>query len=278
MLAQVTAGVRSFRPQLSLIVPKSFSKRTLQIHVSSSPYSRLTSARANNTAASRPTGLEIAPWTNSPQNQEALTRLLNRFESLPGLDPTEDEAKWFLRDRNFDVEEAYTKLVTCLRWRKEFNVHRVRYESVKREADTGKAYLHEHQDIYGRPVLVIRVSKHVIGQFTERQSQELCTYFIEQAIAARPEGIDTVMGIFDLKGFTIFNADFNFVRFLIQAFFNYYPKMAGEVLMVDAPSAFLASYELMRPALGKYGNLIRFVKRAEVARYFSPEAVPNEFR
>lgn len=69
--------------------------------------------------------------------------------------------------------------------------------------------------------------RHVIGQFSERQSQELCTYFIEQAVAARPESVDTVMGIFDLKGFTVFNADFSFVRFLIQAFFNYYPKMAG---------------------------------------------------
>lgn len=68
----------------------------------------------------------------------------------------------------------------------------------------------------------------MIGQFSERQSQELCTYFIEQAIAARPEGVDTVMGIFDLKNFSVFNADFSFVRFLIQAFFNYYPKMAGE--------------------------------------------------
>lgn len=90
---------------------------------------------------------------------QALERLLGRFESQPGLNPTEDEAKWFLRDRNFDPEEAYSKLLTCLSWRREFNVHHVSFERVKREAATGKAYLHDSTDIHGRPVLVIRVSR-----------------------------------------------------------------------------------------------------------------------
>lgn len=92
---------------------------------------------------------------------QALERLLGRFESQPHLNPTEDEAKWFLRDRNFDLDEAYSKLLTCLRWRREFNVHHVNFERVKREAATGKAYLHDRTDIHGRPVLVIRVSRCV---------------------------------------------------------------------------------------------------------------------
>lgn len=53
---------------------------------------------------------------------------------------------------------------------------------------------------------------------------------------------------------------------------------AGEVLMVDAPSAFIGPYNIMKPALGKYGNLIRFVSRAEVTSYFTPATVPPEFR
>jgi len=47
--------------------------------------------------------------------------------------------------------------------------------------------------------------------------------------------------------------------------------------MVDAPSAFLGPYELMKPALGKYGNLIRFVKREEVPAFFAPGTVPRDF-
>ena len=119
--------------------------------------------------------------------------------------------------------------------------------------------------------------RHVVGQFPPRKSQELCVYYIEKAIEARPDGIDTVIGIFDLKGFGLQNADFVFVKFLIDAFFNFYPRRAAEVLMVDAPLAFMAPYEAIKPALGKYGNLIKFVSRHRLRQYFEAGKVPSDF-
>ena len=38
----------------------------------------------------------------------------------------------------------------------------VSYEDISRESATGKAYLHNHTDIYGRPALVVRVSRCTI--------------------------------------------------------------------------------------------------------------------
>jgi len=102
-------------------------------------------------------------------------------------------------------------------------------------------------------------------------------YHIERAIGARAEGVDNVVGIFDLRGFGPRNADFRFVRFLMQAFFYYYPKRAGEILMVDAPWAFMPPFELVKPLLGKYSQLIRFVSVAEAREYFEPGCVPAEF-
>jgi hypothetical protein len=102
-------------------------------------------------------------------------------------------------------------------------------------------------------------------------------YYIERAIEARPQGVDTVIGIFDLRGFGLQNADFTFVRFLIEAFFDFYPRRAAEVLMVDAPIAFMAPYEMIKPTLGKYGNLIKFVSRAQVRQYFAPGTAPEDF-
>lgn len=201
-----------------------------------------------------------------------------RFEGCPYGQPTEEEAKWFLRDRRFDASEAYDKLSATLRWRAESGIHRVRYERVAREAATGKAYLHTHLDRFSRPALVIRVARHKVGQFTERESQELCIYYIEKAIDARPPGVDNVLGIFDLRGFSVSNADFGFVRFLIQAFFFYYPRRAGEVLMVDAPWAFMPPYELMKPLLGKYAQLIRFVSTADLRDYFPGDTLPDDFK
>ena len=37
----------------------------------------------------------------------------------------------------------------------------------------------------------------------------------------------TVLGIFDLRGFTSANADWGFVRFLVDIFFLYYPKVGA---------------------------------------------------
>ena len=116
--------------------------------------------------------------------------------------------------------------------------------------------------------------RHKIGEFSERDSQRLCAYYVEQAVKSRPPGVDTVLGVFDVAGFGLQNADFAFVRFLIQCFFFYYPKRAGEVLMVDAPWAFMPPFELMRPLLGKYADLIKFVSRREAAAYFKAGEAP----
>ena len=35
---------------------------------------------------------------------------------------------------------------------------------VKAEAATGKVYMHDHKDKLGRPVIVVKVAKHVTGE------------------------------------------------------------------------------------------------------------------
>ena len=52
--------------------------------------------------------------------------------------------------------------------------------------------------------------------------------------------------------------------------FDYYPKRISQVLLVDAPLAFQPMWQVVKPLLGKYAGLVRFVKAAEVARYFAP--------
>lgn len=39
----------------------------------------------------------------------------------------------------------------------------ITWDMVAKEAETGKAYLHEHKDVHGQPVIVIRSSLHVTG-------------------------------------------------------------------------------------------------------------------
>lgn len=48
--------------------------------------------------------------------------------------------------------------------------------------------------------------------------------------------------------------------------------------MVDAPWIFQPTYSVIKPMLGKYAALVRFVSSAQLAsEYFTPETVPQDF-
>ena len=76
--------------------------------------------------------------------------------------------------------------------------------------------------------------------------------------------VETLLGIFDLRGFGPRNADLSFARFLVDACFLYYPRRLGAVLFVDAPWAFKPVWAVVKPLLRKYGALVRFVSAEEV--------------
>ncbi|KAL4423541.1 hypothetical protein ABPG77_006564 [Micractinium sp. CCAP 211/92] len=236
-----------------------------------------------------PPGLAILPWTGDPEQVEALEALRARMAASPYPEAAEDEAtlRWFLQDRKLDVAEAEEKLLKMLRWRREFGADFIEWTDIAREAATGKAYLHTHTDVSGRPVIVVRAAKHLTGASNLQDSQRLCVHLMDRALdrleASNGSGdgpaVQTVLGIFDLRGFTSANADWGFVRFLVDIFFLYYPKRLSQVLFVDAPWVFKPGWEIVRPWLKKYAALVRFAGADDVRReYFTPETVPEDFQ
>jgi hypothetical protein len=93
------------------------------------------------------------------------------------------------------------------------------------------------------------------------------------AAFSSPDG--TLLAIIDLHAFGPRNADFAFMRFLVDALYSYYPRRVAAVLLVDAPPGFAAVWAVVRPWLGKYGRLARFVSAGEVCDvYFEGGAAP----
>ncbi|KAH8967941.1 hypothetical protein BDL97_03G102900 [Sphagnum fallax] len=213
--------------------------------------------------------------------EEVKSQLESEHEDLPvgqnGRDDN-DLILWFLRDRKFLVQATVSKLAKALEWRRDFGVDKITDVSISRMAATGKAYLHTSPDVEGRPVVIVVAAKHFPVEEELVESEQLCIYLIEKALSQLPPGGDKMLGIFDLRGFKSRNGDLKFMKFLIDVFFNYYPKRMGQVLFVDAPYIFQPGWNMVRPWLKSYANLVRFCSVAEVReQYFTPATVPIDF-
>lgn len=211
---------------------------------------------------------------------EVKERLNNEYHELPvGKNGRDDERMilWFLKDRKFSVDDAVKRLSKAIKWRQEFGVDNLSEDLMKIAAQTGKSSVHDFLDVNGRPVLIVEASKHFPGM--QDEDEKLCVFQIEKALSKLPEGQEQILGIIDLRGFGTANADMNFLTFLFDVFYYYYPKRLGQVLMVEAPFVFKPLWQLAKSFLKQHASLVRFCS-AETVReeYFTPETVPAIFR
>jgi len=89
---------------------------------------------------------------------------------------------------------------------------------------------------------------------------------------------EQALGIVDLRGFSVEQADLQFAYFLIEVLHEYYPGRFGRVLLVDAPPVFVSFWESIKPMLHRYATLCGFVGRRDVRRYFADGECPDEFK
>lgn len=65
----------------------------------------------------------------------------------------------------------------------------------------------------------------------------------------------------------------------IEAFFKYYPRRVGQVLLVESPWLFKPLWQVLKPLMGKYSALVRFVSVDDLKKeFFTPETLPAEFK
>ncbi|KAJ6760756.1 SEC14P-LIKE PHOSPHATIDYLINOSITOL TRANSFER FAMILY PROTEIN [Salix purpurea] len=213
---------------------------------------------------------------------EVKEKLGRDYHSLPvGKNGRDDEEMilWFLKDRRFSVEEAVSKLNKAIKWREEFRVSELSEESVKSIVDTGKAYVHDSLDVYGKPVLIVVASKHFPSEHDPVENEKLCVFLIEKALGKLAAGKEQILGIFDLRGFSTKNADLTYLTFLFDVFYYYYPKRLGQVLFVEAPFIFKPIWQVAKPLLRSNASLVRFCSVETVRKeYFTEETLPASFR
>ncbi|KAH0468658.1 hypothetical protein IEQ34_001890 [Dendrobium chrysotoxum] len=167
----------------------------------------------------------------------------------------------------------------CQKWREDFGVSTLSEDSVKSIYSTGKAYVHGFTDVKGRPVLVVVASKHFPEKQAATEDRKLCVLLIEKALHKLPYGLGEILVIVDLRGFRTENADIMFFKFLIDAFYYYYPKRLGQVLLVGAPLVFQPIWQLLKPLMKSYAALVRFCDAETVrSEYFQEDTIPAAFK
>ncbi|KAM5341648.1 hypothetical protein ACJ41O_014679 [Fusarium nematophilum] len=174
----------------------------------------------------------------------------------------------FLRARKWDVEKALVMLVSTMNWR--HNDMKVDDDIMKNgdaaaiedakgtdsptkqvSADVmaqlrmGKSFLHG-TDKNGRPICVVRVRLHKIGQECEPSLERYTVYIIETARMVLEPPVDTACVVFDMTGFSMANMDYTPVKFMIKCFEANYPESLGAVLVHRAPWLFQGIWKVIR--------------------------------
>ncbi|KAL8547678.1 hypothetical protein ACS0TY_007120 [Phlomoides rotata] len=229
----------------------------------------------------------IRNCSQTPGNAQKLVvevkeKLNKEHNSLPlGKYGRDDDEMilWFLKDRKYSVKDAVSKLTKAIRWHHEFGASELSEESVESAAKTGKAYVHDHLDVYGRPVLIGNLSKHIPGDQEPYEDEKLCVFLMEKAISKLPPGKEEILVIMDLRRFETHNIDIKLLPFMFDTFYNYYPSRVTQILFVDTPFIYMTVWPLVKPLLEPYASLVTFCSAKAVRdEYFTTSTVPAVFR
>lgn len=223
----------------------------------------------------RERGLQLP--TYAEEDLAAALAELKAVDGVTGRHADDATMLWFLKDRGLDVVEAAEKCLKYNAWREEKGYHSIAFASVEEEFNTGKAVLLDQRDVLGRQVVAVTLTKHVIAERDLEDTKRLTVYLLDRGLDTIRAGAadgepETVLTVFDLRGFSTANADIDFLKFFVECIFTYFPKRVSEVLFVEPPFVFRPVWAVVKPWLGKYSSLARFVTLEEANDYFPKDA------
>lgn len=146
-------------------------------------------------------------------------------------------------------KDAYEAILKYLEWRDKFDVDSLREDDIDiiKEHEIGRVIMPEQKDTHGRPVILIEVRLH---NPATRDMNSLTKYTIlslELLSSKCDENIiDNFCIIFDLKGFSLSNMDYTYVKKLIWILQNCYPERLGVCLIINSPWVFYGCWSIIK--------------------------------
>ncbi|KAI1302999.1 hypothetical protein EDD11_005452 [Mortierella claussenii] len=184
--------------------------------------------------------------------------LYRAFWKLAMMDHPDSVVLKFIRARKWMLDDALKMFLNALKWRIVERVDELselsdveldaKYPMLIEQMRIGKAYLHG-ADPLGRPMAVINTRLHHKADQPPETIHRFTLYTMECGRTLLPEGVETVIVIFDLSNFGLDNMDWGFVRLFVQCFESYYPETLGVCVIHRAPFVFWGLWKLIQPLL-----------------------------
>uniref|UniRef100_A0A8D3B5E0 Motile sperm domain containing 2 n=1 Tax=Scophthalmus maximus TaxID=52904 RepID=A0A8D3B5E0_SCOMX len=179
----------------------------------------------------------------------------------------------YLTWRIYVVEDALKMIDESLQWRKEYGVNEITEGTIPRWMfETGAVYLHGY-DKEGNKIFWFKVKLHVKDAKTILDKKKYVAFWLERYAKKEPGMPLTV--VFDMAESGLSNIDMEFVKYIINCFKVFYPKLLSKMIIVDMPWIMNAAWKIVKSWLGPEAiSKLKFASKSEVQTFIGPEYLP----
>ncbi|KAM3857103.1 motile sperm domain-containing protein 2-like [Diretmus argenteus] len=179
----------------------------------------------------------------------------------------------YLEWRQYVLGDALKMIDESLQWRKELNVKEINESCVQKSfLESGMHYLHGY-DKEGNKLFWFKVKLLVKDVRLLQEKKKYVAFWLESFIRREPEALLTV--VFDMSESGLSNVDLDFIKYVINCFQVYYPRLLSKMIVYEIPWIMNAAWRIVRTWLGPDAiSKVKFVARSDVQTYIDPEHLP----
>ncbi|XP_061547377.1 motile sperm domain-containing protein 2 isoform X1 [Phycodurus eques] len=179
----------------------------------------------------------------------------------------------YLMWRLYVVDDALKMIDESFQWRKEYGINDLSESSIPRWMfETGAVFLHGY-DKEGNKLFWFKVKLHVKDAKAVIDKRKYVAFWLERNVKKEPGMPLTV--VFDMSESGLTNIDMDFVKYVVNCFKVYYPKLLSKMIIVEMPWIMNAAWKIVKTWLGPEAiSKLKFASRSELQSFIDPEYLP----
>jgi hypothetical protein len=170
---------------------------------------------------------------------------------MPSTMDSDPELLRFVKARKADVDKTYEMVVKCAIWRNTYKPDQIDPTTVRREAESGKAFL-LGPDKEGHTTWLVLPGRHNPKEADNDEVIRALCHFVEDSRAKLPDGIPKELNlILDFEGWGSKNVDHGLDKRMFDMLQCYYPEVLHRAILLHPPAHFKLAWVVIKPWLDK---------------------------